>query len=59
MEVIKPFLLDTLKRQFVFGARNTCILFGIGKNQKIVTELNKELGLFKKMYAVEHPRFIM
>lgn len=57
---VKPFIIDTIITQIDFGARrDAVILFGTGKNQKIFNELNQEYGFFKKIYAVEHPRFIM
>lgn len=57
---LKPFLVDTIKEQIAFGAaRKVVIVFGTGKNLKIFNELNDEYGFFKKIYAVEHPRFIM
>ncbi len=57
---LKPFLVDTIKKQIVFGAtRKVAIVFGTGKNLKNFTELNGEYQFFKKIYAVEHPRFIM
>jgi len=56
---MKPFIVSTLQRQVDLGVSNTAILLGTGKNQKTFLELNKELGLFKRVLAVEHPRFIM
>lgn len=56
---VKPFILQTLRQQYDFGVKNTCVLLGTGKNQKLFSEMNKELRLFKKVYAVEHPRYIM
>lgn len=55
-----PFIIETFNAQLNFGARrDVAILIGTGKNQKYFTELNKKHGFFKKVYAVEHPRFIM
>ncbi len=60
LKVSRPFIIDTLRRQMDFGvSRSAAILIGTGKNQKFFTDLNKEYGFFKKLYAVEHPRFIM
>ena len=57
---LKPFIVRTLKDQLAFGARrDAVILFGVGKNQGCFTELNQEHRFFKRVYAVEHPRFIM
>lgn len=60
LKVVRPFIVDTLTTQFAFGARqNTVIVLGSGKNQKIFNDLNLEYGWFKKIYVLEHPRFIM
>lgn len=57
---IKPFILDSIKAQIACGAsREVVILFGTGKNQKAFNDINDEHGFFKKVYALEHPRFIM
>ncbi len=58
--VLKPFIVRALKDQLVFGARrDAAILFGTGKNQRVFTELNQEHRFFSRVYAIEHPRFIM
>ena len=57
---IKPFIIDSMKAQIGCGAsREAVILFGTGKNQKIFNDINNEYGFFEKVYALEHPRFIM
>ena len=59
-DILKPFIVRTLKDQLTLGARrDAAILFGTGKNQRVFAELNQEHGFFKRLYAVEHPRFIM
>jgi hypothetical protein len=56
----RSFIVQTLNSQLLFGARrDVAILLGTGKNQKIFNDLNKEYSFFKKVYALEHPRFIM
>lgn len=58
--ILKPFIVRTLKAQLALGARrDAAIIFGTGKNQMIFTELNQEHRFFRRVYAVEHPRFIM
>jgi len=58
--ILKPFIIRSLKNQLAFGARrDAAILFGTGKNQRVFTELNQEYRFFSRVYAVEHPRFIM
>ncbi len=60
LKAVRPFIVDTLIAQFAFGARkNTAIVLGSGKNQKIFNDLNLEYGWFKDVYVLEHPRFIM
>lgn len=55
----KAFIVRTLRQQIDFGVSDTVIILGTGKNKKAFLELNNELGLFKRILAVEHPRFIM
>jgi hypothetical protein len=55
----KEFIVATLRQQIDFGVSDTVIILGTGKNKKAFLDLNNELGLFKRVFAVEHPRFIM
>ena len=58
--VVRPFIVSTIQSQIDFGARrDVVILFGTGENQKHFSDLNREFRFFKKIYALEHPRFIM
>ena len=58
--ILKPFIVPSLKVQLASGARHdVAILLGTGRNQRVFTELNQEHGFFDRVYAVEHPRFIM
>ena len=60
LKAVKPLIVDTLIAQFAFGTRrNTVIILGSGKNQKIFNDLNLEYGWFETVYVLEHPRFIM
>ena len=59
-EEIKPFIIDSLRKHIAFGVKeNAVIIIGTGKNLDIFNEINAEYKFFKKVYAVEHPRFIM
>ena len=59
LSAVKPFMVETLIKQFAFGAKEEAvIILGSGKNQKVFKELNKEHGWFKTVYVLEHPRFI-
>ena len=59
-DILKPFIVRTLEDQLALGARrDAAILLGKGRNQRVFEELNQEHGFFKRLYALEHPRFIM
>ncbi len=54
------FMVESIQTQIAFGV-NTDIgfCFGTGKNQKFLHELNKQFGFFKRIVALEHPRYVM
>jgi hypothetical protein len=55
-----PFITDSLEKQMkIAGHTKSVIIFGIGENQKHFDQLNQQKMFFDKVYAVEHPRFIM
>lgn len=59
-ERVMPFMLENIKKQLEFGInRDICFCFGTGKNEKFLSRLNDEHGFFKKIIALEHPRFVM
>jgi hypothetical protein len=54
------FILDTLKQQLDFGIdRAVCFCLGMGKNKVFLQKINDEHKFFKKIIALEHPRYIM
>lgn len=54
----KPFMLATMRAHLGMGL-NTGEAFIMGKKNAIfVKKLNDELGIFKKLTVLEHPRFI-
>lgn len=56
----RSFLLQTMEWQSVCGAnRERVIVLGSGSNLKVFEKLNSELGLFRKIEALPHPRFIL
>lgn len=60
MNSVKGFILDNIHQQLGLGVRtDTCFCFGTGKNENYVRKLNEEHHFFKKIIALEHPRFIM
>jgi hypothetical protein len=59
-EAVYPFIVDHIQKQIALGVfTDTCFCFGTGKNEKFLNRLNEENGFFKKIVALEHPRFIM
>lgn len=59
-KAVKPFIIKTLKEQVSFGINTEKVwCLGTGKNFKFLNELNKEIGLFKEIVALEHPRYVV
>lgn len=59
-EEVLPFIKKTFKQQIEIGANNNAlIVIGADKNRKFVETLNEENKYFKKIIALDHPRFIM
>ncbi len=56
---MKPLLVQSLKKQFSFGARDFFAVSLGKKNARFLTEINGELNLFREIKILEHPRFIM
>ena len=54
------FIIDNINKQIKLGVdRDVCFCFGTGKNEKFLRSLNEDHKFFKKIVALEHPRFIM
>ncbi|MDD5508835.1 MAG: DUF4918 family protein [Bacteroidales bacterium] len=59
-EAVRSFIKATLIQQHaICGHPVDCICLGEGKNLKFISELNHELGLFKRIHPLAHPRFVM
>jgi hypothetical protein len=57
---VHGFIVDNIRKQIALGiATDVCFCFGTGKNENYLRKLNDEHGFFKKIIALEHPRFIM
>ena len=57
---VTSFIKTTLIQQHVIcGQPEDCICLGEGENLRFIRELNQELGLFKRIHPLPHPRFIM
>lgn len=59
-EAIYDFSIENIRKQIELGCEtDVCFCFGTGKNEKFLRAVNNEYGFFKKIIALEHPRFIM
>jgi hypothetical protein len=57
---VTPFIIENIQKQIALGVNtDVCFCFGTGQNEKFIRKLNEEHGFFKKIIALEHPRFIM
>jgi hypothetical protein len=57
---VYDFIIENLEKQIALGVeRDICFCFGTGKNEKFFQKINEEKKFFKKIIALEHPRFIM
>ncbi|WEK18228.1 MAG: SMUG2 DNA glycosylase family protein [Candidatus Pedobacter colombiensis] len=57
---VKDFMIDSIHQLIDLGIHtDICFCFGTGKNEKFLSKLNEEHHFFKKIIALEHPRFIM
>lgn len=54
------FIIENIRKQIGLGvSTDVCFCFGTGKNENFLHKLNDEHAFFKKIVALEHPRFIM
>jgi hypothetical protein len=57
---VKDFMIENIRKQVALGVNtDICLCFGTGKNEVFLSKLNAEYHFFKKIIALEHPRFIM
>lgn len=57
---LKSFILSTLKQQLSIGiSADVCFCLGTGKNYDYLSKLNDTHHFFRKIVALDHPRFIM
>lgn len=60
LKMVYSFILESLKKQIDFGIDTSlCFCLGKGKNEHFLTRINAEYHFFKKIVALEHPRYIM
>lgn len=59
-DAVYEFIIDNIKKQIAIGvATDICFCFGTGKNEKFLRQLNDTHHFFKRIIALEHPRFVM
>ena len=57
---VLDFIVESIRNQIEFGIPvDVCFCFGTGKNEKFLRTLNERHGFFKKIIALEHPRYVM
>lgn len=57
--ILRPYIIDALKKQIAFGMdRKFTVSLG-KRNFGYLKKINDELGFFKEVRFVEHPRYIM
>jgi hypothetical protein len=60
ISAVGGYIIENVKKQIALGVNtDVCFCFGTGKNENYLRKLNEEHGFFKKIVALEHPRFIM
>lgn len=60
LEQLFPSMATWMTTQVNFGAdRDRCICLGSGKNLQYLSKLNEQHRFFKRIDALDHPRFIM
>lgn len=59
-EAVYHAMIKNIKTQIGFGVNTElCFCFGTGQNEKFLKKVNEEHHFFKKIIALEHPRYIM
>jgi hypothetical protein len=59
-KAVTPFVEQWLRTVVSCGLRtDTVLCIGTGKNAAYFTKLNARLGLFRRIIALEHPRYVM
>ncbi len=60
LQKAEPFILTSIQKQISFGIFDSvCFCLGRGKNFTYLEAINRTHGFFKKVIALEHPRYIM
>lgn len=55
-----PFITNAIEQQIALGGRrDRAIVLGLGDNARFIQQLNEKHGFFRRIDALEHPRWIM
>ena len=59
-DAVYNFMVWNIETQIAMGVNtDVCFCFGTGKNEQFLTKLNDKMSFFKKIVALEHPRYII
>ncbi len=57
---VYDFIIENIEKQIAMGVEtDVCFCFGTGKNEAFLRKLNDKRKFFRKIVALEHPRFVM
>lgn len=60
LKLLQDAIINNINQQLGMGVYpDICICFGTGKNETMLRRLNDQHHFFKKIIALEHPRFIV
>ena len=60
LNAVYDFMIENIRQQISLGVdTDLCFCFGNGRNEKFLRSINDKYGFFKKIIALEHPRFII
>lgn len=60
LNAVYDFIVESINKQIGFGIdTDICFCFGTGRNEKFLRRLNEEMKFFRRIIALEHPRFIV
>ncbi|UII34013.1 DUF4918 family protein [Fulvivirga ulvae] len=58
-EALEGYIVEEMKKQLEFGAKDIAFSLGMGKNIAYLKKLNARHKLFKEIVPLPHPRWIM
>lgn len=59
-ESVTGFIIESVEKQIALGVEtDICLCLGTGRNEKFLVSLNDRYKFFRKIVAIEHPRWVM